>query len=109
VAGSTEWLTRFDVQWPIEEAPFPIEAPVGCSLSDVMRKASEAAGKKGVNLEFRRRLVCEHSFADHFELKAIYAIKLVTDFPEGIRLSPSSRKVERFGIDPPSARMLVPW
>jgi hypothetical protein len=101
-------MTSFEVQCMIGEDRVCIEVPTDCSGGDVVKKASEVAGRKGVSIwSSDIRLDGEHPFADYFEPEATYVIKLVNDLPESSLMLTSSEKLEGFGIDLTNAKLLM--
>jgi hypothetical protein len=101
-------MASFNTECVIGEDRVCIEVPVNCSAGDVMKKASEVTGRKGVSIWCSdRRLECGDLFVDYFEPEAIYVIKLGDDFPEGSLMLSSSEKLGGFGIDLTNAKLLM--
>jgi hypothetical protein len=98
----------FRVECAVGEDHVCIEVPIDCSVCDVLKKYSETTGRKGVSVwSSDARLEYDQLFADYFEPEATYLIKLANDFPEGSLMLKSGEKLESFGIDLTTAKLLM--
>jgi hypothetical protein len=101
-------MTSFEVQCTVGEDHVCIEVPTNCSVGDVVKKAFEVTGKKGLSIwSSDIRLDCGQLFANYFEPEATYVIKLANDFADGSLMLTSSEKLEGFGIDLTNAKLLM--
>jgi hypothetical protein len=101
-------MSSFEVQCVVGEDHFCIEVPNDCSVGDVLKKASEHSGVKGVSLWYSDvELNCDHLFADYFEPEGVYQVKVGGNIREGTLLKSSESKLEPLGVNLVAPQLLM--
>jgi hypothetical protein len=98
-------MSCFEVRCAVGEYQISIEVPTDCSVGDVLKKASEQSGVRGVSLwSSGMSLNRDHLFADYFEPEAIYHVR---NYPEGSLLSSCEVKLAAIGVAPSDPQLLM--
>jgi hypothetical protein len=98
----------FEVKCAVEGDQVSIEVPTDCSVSDVLKKASEHSGVTGVSLWYCDvQLNFGHLFADYFEPETVYYVKVGGNFPDGTLLDSNETKLKLIGVTPIAPELLM--
>jgi hypothetical protein len=103
-------MSSIEVKCAVGQDYFCIEVPTGCSVSEVLKKASEQKDVRARGLSLwssEVELNSDERFAGFFEPAAVYHVKLGGGCPEGTLLKATEAKLKPLGVDLAAPKLLM--